>query len=196
MTRLLGVLKRWQLYALTLLYIVIAVLFEDHPADVILYFVFEIILMWIINTIFIVVRSGSFGRAFGYFSLQLIMLLLILFFVMFPFAAVLFLNQPALPELNLFYSPKAEIMYHFLDNSSIAMSDLKILPFKLFGWWFLPFVIGVLANEVRKHYKKKFDIKTEVSYELAYSAFMCLGYLIAFFTSFFNKLCYSWVFSL
>ena len=112
------------------------------------------------------------------------MLAVILFFTMFPFAAILFLNKPALPELNLYYSPKAAAMYEFLDTSSIALTDLQALPNKLFGLWFLPFCLGVIANEVYKHWKKDFDIMTEVSYEMMYSAFMCLGYLIAFLPAF------------
>ncbi|MEM7181937.1 MAG: hypothetical protein AAF518_13555 [Spirochaetota bacterium] len=184
MQRMLGTLKKWQLYTLTALYIAIAVFLEDHPADVILYFVFEIIIVWSINTIFIVLRSGAINKAVGYFLLQLLMLAIILFFTMFPFTAILLLNKPVLPELNLYYSPKAAAMYEFLDTSSISFSDLKALPTKLFGWWFFPFCFGVIANEIYKHWKRDFDIMAEVSYEMMYSAFMCLGYLIAFLPAF------------
>jgi hypothetical protein len=172
-------IKNPRTWILIFLYIVVSVLFENTPGDMLLYLLPEGIGLMLVGMFYEMYMAKNVSKAIGRFFIYLILIGLTAFLLMFPLSFTIFLNSSQLPELNLFYSETAEAIFIYL-SSHESLWSLVSMPFEVFGTTSL-IVIGVsMATLLLSKIKagSMFTGDTHVPYELKYVSFMCLGFLL------------------
>lgn len=183
--RLIYTVKKPRLWILTLLYIVVAIFFENRPDEMLLYLLPEGIAIMFLGMLYEIVVAKSISKAVGRFFVYIILLGLTAFLLMFPLSFILFLNSSQLPELNLFYSERADIIYTYLSKYD-SLWELLLNSKAIFGYTFLLIFGGAVSSFLPNRIKEGsiFNGSGHVPFELKYICFMALGFVIGLLPAF------------
>ena len=178
-------LRKQNFYVLIFLYITVATFFEKNPADVIIYYSIEGMVMILMGLFFELITSKTIGTVFFRLFIYIILIGVVGFFLMIPFAFILFFNSDRLPELDLFYSEKVAMVANYLEATDNFLA-LFTFPFDVLGWGGLYFTLGVAANYLFNRFRNpRGGLGAEtVPPELIYTSFMTLGFLIGLLPAF------------
>ena len=178
-------LRNHNFYVLIFLYITVATFFEKNPADVIIYYSIEGMVMILMGLIFELITSKSISTVFFRLFIYAILIAVVGFFLMIPFAFILFFNSDRLPELDLFYSEKVAMVANYLESTDNFLA-LFTFPFDVLGWGGVYFTLGVAGSYLFNRFRNpRHGLGSEtIPPELVYTSFMTLGFLIGLLPAF------------